>query len=148
MPFDEAVKRFTEFLGTQGWSRSLLWLSRDRLAGHRCDYWIFRPDELRCAAAARRWYEDARKDDWNLRIDGFAQHDGCTLTIVERGPGKSRMLNFGIFTSEVRLHEVRSLFSWGLRRAVCRIRGVSPMLLHTNMQLRAEIVTAVDRGGR
>lgn len=137
LPFDEAVTSFAEFLGAQGWSSSLLWLSRDRLAGHRCDYWIYRPEELQCATAARRWYEESRKNDWNLRIDGFAQYDGCTLTIIERGPGKGRMLSFGIVTGGVRLHVVRSLFSWGLRRVVCRARGESPMLRHTDMPARA-----------
>jgi hypothetical protein len=147
LPFDEAVTSFATFLDAQGWSSSLLWLSRDRLTGHRCDYWTYRPEELHCAEAARRWYEESCKDDWNLRLDGFAQYDGFTLAIVERGPGKSRMLNFGVITGEIRLHVVRSALSWGLRRAVCRIRGESPMLLHTDMPSRAEPVTAVDRGG-
>src|SRR5262245_59084273 len=146
LPFDEAVQRFTEFLGTQGWSSSLLWLSRDRLAGHRRDYWIYRPGEVTCAAA-RRWYEQAREGDWNLRIDGFAKYDGQALAIVERCPGKSRMLNFGVARGEIRLHIAHSFLSWWLHRAVCRIRGVSPMLLHTDMPVSAEPVTAVDRGG-
>jgi hypothetical protein len=144
-PFDEAVQRFTEFLGSQGWSRSLLWLSRDRLAGHRCDYWVYRPGDLSCQGPARGWYEEAREGDWNLRIDGFAQYDGHTLAIVERGPGKSRMLNFGIVTSGVNLQVVQSSFLWSLRCVLCRIRGVSPMLLHTDMPVSAESVTVVDR---
>lgn len=144
LPFDEAVTSFVAFVGAQGWSRSLLWLSRDRLTGHQCDYWTYRPEELQCSTVARRWYEESRKDDWNFRIYGFAQYDGFTLAIVERGPGKSRMLNFGVVTGEVRLHVVRSVFSWGLRRALCRLRGESPMLLQMEMPRRAELVNGHD----
>jgi hypothetical protein len=138
IPFDEALPVFREFLCSQGWSTSLLWLSRDRVTGLPREYWIYRPEDLQNVAVARRWYEDARKENWNLRIDGFAQHHNSTLAYVERGPGRSRALNFGVATDEVRLHVVRSASWWKVRRAVCRLRGESPILLHTEMPTRAE----------
>jgi hypothetical protein len=138
IPFDKALPAFKEFLGSQGWSTSLLWLSRDRITGRMRRYWVLRPEDLQSAATASRWYEDARKEDWNLRIDGFAQHQDFTLAYVERGPGRSRSLNFGVLTSEVKLHAVHSAPWWRMLRGVCRLRGESPMLLHTGMPPGAE----------
>lgn len=138
LPFDETVTRFLDFLASQGWSRSLLWLTRDRLAGHLGEYWVYRPEELQNSTTARSWYEDARKEDWNLRIDGFAQHAGSTLAYVVRGPGRSRSLNFGVLAGEVRLHIVHSPLRWRACRILCLLRGESPMLLYTDVPPRAE----------
>ena len=146
IPFDDAISVFLDFLNSQGWSRDVLWLSRDRITGHRTDNWIYKPDELHSVISTRGWYEDARKEDWNLRIEGIGQYSGSTLAFVARGPGKSRSLNFAVLTSTCRLHIMNSRLRWFVCRNACRVRGESPMLLNADIPMRAELISVANVG--
>jgi hypothetical protein len=142
MPFDDVLLAFGDFLKSQGWSKDVLWLSRDRITGHRTDYWVYRPDELKSAVSTRQWYEDSRKKNWNLQVEGIGQYNGSTLAFVARGPGQSRRLDFSALTSEHRVHIVSSQLRWFVWRLVCKVRGESPALLHADMPRKAESISA------
>jgi hypothetical protein len=133
VPFEEAVGHFQSFLSSENWSPSLLWLSSDRITGHKRNYWIFRPEELDSSDASRTYYEETRKEDWNLAIVAFAPYKNFTLAFVDRGPGKSRMMNLQIDMTESNYHFVHSKIYWQLIRILCLLRGKSPFLNCTGM---------------
>lgn len=136
--FDDAVATFRKFLRSQGWSDRLLWLSRERVTGHRCKYWILNPSELDSDAASRRFYESTRRGAGSIRIDALAEIEGKTLCYVESYGGDSRMLNFGICTGHHEVKVVRSALLWSTFLVFNRLRGESPFLRYVQMPKRAE----------
>jgi hypothetical protein len=136
--FDEAVTSFREFLRSQGWSDDLCWLARERLTGHRCRYWVLRPEELTSDSASRRFYEAARQGSGSIRLDGLAQVNGKTLCYVENYGGGSKMLNFGVRQGPLEMKTVSSTFRWALLVIMNWIRGESPFLKETDITTIAE----------
>ena len=123
--FDEAIDRFKSFLHQQGWSESLLWLTKERITGHRRSLWIFRPDELTSDIASRQFYEHTRKGNSSIRIDALCQLGTRSLVYVEDYGGDSKLLNFGTHQSPWRIRTVSSLLAWHILRLTNRIRGES-----------------------
>jgi len=136
--FDGAVTTFRNFLRSQGWSDRLLWLSREHVTGHRCKYWILKPDELDSDVASRRFYESTRRGSGSIRIDALSEIEGKTVCYVENYGGDSRMLNFGIWTGHHEVKVVRSAFRWTMLHVLNRLRGENPFLRHVQMTNRAE----------
>lgn len=136
--FDGAVTTFRNFLRSQGWSDRLLWLSREHVTGHRCKYWILKPNELDSDVASRRFYESTRRGSGSIRIDALSEIEGKTVCYVENYGGDSRMLNFGIWTGHHEVKVVRSAFRWATIEVLNRLRGESPFLRHVQMTNRAE----------
>ena len=128
LPFAEAKRQFVAFLGSQGWPTELLWLSRDRLAGHRRAHWVFRPDELGSDEASAAFYEAARGTASSLRLDAKWRIGERSLVYVDDYGGGSRMLNFGVATDESPLRTVSSHATWVAVRAATRLLGESPFL--------------------
>ena len=136
--FDEAVAAFRSLLRQQGWSDTLLWLSSDRITGHRISFWFFRPEELTSDLSSRRFYEHARTSDTSLRIDALCRIGERTLAYVQNHGGHGKMLNLGISLNPWCIHVVSSPFVWFLVRLVNRIRGEAPLLKATKMPSNAE----------
>ncbi len=133
VPFEEAVVSFKEALSSQGWPTSILWLSSERITGHKRNYWILRPEELISEDASKIYYEETRKEDWNLGLEAFAPYKNHALAYVARKQGKSRMLNFSFSLSEDRIQFVHSKTYWLFIRFVCHLRGLSPFLKYSDM---------------
>ncbi|MEN6333836.1 MAG: hypothetical protein ABFE01_06205 [Phycisphaerales bacterium] len=136
--FDEAVAAFRSFLRQQEWSDTLLWLSSDRITGHKISFWLFRPEELTSDASSRRFYEHARTSDTSIRIDGLCQVGTRTLAYVQNHGGHGKMLNLGICLSPKHIHVVSSPFAWFLVRLMNQIRGEAPLLKAIRMPGGAE----------
>lgn len=133
VPFEDAVISFVHWLRQEGHSASLLWLTADRITGHRKEFWLYRPETMTSSAASRRFYETARLTSSSLRLDMFCSWRGHSIVYVENFGGDSRLLNYGLSTSEDVIHAVRSPLIWYYRRALCRLSGVSPILLQTDI---------------
>jgi len=146
VPFEDATREFTTFLRSQGWPTELLWLTRDRLVGHRGTHWVFRPEELTSDAASRAFYEAARQTPSSLRLDARWQLGGRSLVFVEDFGGPSRMLNFGIIPDQPPVRPVSSRLIWACLRAYTRVLGESPWLRCTSITPRT--VTASGAGTR
>lgn len=132
--FDEALVTFEQFLSSQDLHTSLLWLTRNRITGHKGHFWIYRPEELSSADPSKKYFEESRKANWNLAICAFTQFKNFTLAYVERGRGESRMLNLSIHTTkEWNYHFVQSKAWWMLIRIYCHLRGLTPFLKYTDM---------------
>jgi hypothetical protein len=133
LPFDEAKRRFLEFIESQGWPTELRWLSRDRLAGTRRLHWVFRPNELISDLASREFYDATRRTPASLRIDALAQLEGQSLVCVIDHGGPSRMLNFGVCTMPMLMQPVSSRVWWDCLRLVTALLGHSSFLKSTHM---------------
>ena len=131
IPFDQALEGFRRFLRDQGWSDDLLWLSRDRVTGHRRRFWILRPEELSDPQPSKQFYEETRQTDSSIRIDGLCQIGDKTLAYVQDYGGDSRFLNYGIHTGEIQIRSLTSRFQLVFLRALNILRGLSPFLKHT-----------------
>lgn len=136
--FDKAVIKFREFLRSQEWSDSLLWLTRERIIGRGCRYWVFRPEELTSDKVTRGFYETVRKGSSSIRIDGLAQVDGKALCYVEDYGGEGRLLNYGIRQGKMKVTVVRSRLLWVLRGIINRFRGESAFLTDSRITEFAE----------
>ena len=136
--FDAAVATFRGFLRSQGWSEDLIWLTRDRITGHRCQYWLLRPDELDASLSSRRFYESVLHGSCSIRIDALAQLNGKTLCYVENYGGDSKSLNFGIWQCHRNVKVIQSSFCWSLLSFANKIRGESPFLKQVQMTETAE----------
>jgi len=139
IPFDQALEGFRGFLRDQGWSDDILWISRDRITGHRRSFWVLRPCELHDPGSTGHYYEDTRKTTSSIRIDGLVQLDGKTLAYVENYGGDSQMLNYGIHTGHINVQPVTGRLQWMLLNALNLLRGISPFLKHTAMTPTAEV---------
>lgn len=126
--FDDAARDFLQWLRQEGQSDSLLWLTADRVTGHGRDFWVFRPDEMTSPDSSRAFYESARHTNSSIRIDMFCAWRGQTIAYVENFGGDGRHLNFGIPTSNRVVRAIDSTWIWWLRRARCRLSGLSPFL--------------------
>ncbi len=126
--FDEALDEFRKFLKSQGWSNEILWLSSDRITGHRCTFWVYRPENLTSSAISRRFYEKILKTSSSIRIDALAVLDQKTLAYVEDWGGVGRFLNFGIRESPKQIKVVNSNLYWWLIKTLNYIRGETPLL--------------------
>ena len=113
-PFDEAVESFKGFLKSQNWSTELLWLSRDRIVSKGREFFVFRPKELTSDKASRTYYEELRKTESNIHIDGLGQLENHTLAYVSKEGGESRLLNFSIPSSDYRIDTVHFGLLWKL----------------------------------
>jgi hypothetical protein len=132
--FEETVLSFQEFLRSQGLNQSLLWLTGKQIVGHKCRFWLYRPQDLRCSESSMRFFEETRSGDWNLAICALTQFKDHTLAYVERGHGKSRMLNLSIITTNAWSYRfVDSKTLWLLIRIYCGLRGLAPFLKFTRM---------------
>ena len=128
LPFPAAKKAFIAFLRAQDWSTDVLWVSRERLAGRRGRYWVYRPEELTDDTATAEFYEAARRTETNLRIDALGQLGGRTLAYVQDYGGQRRMLNFGVPTGERSVRRIGSRAVWNVLRVFTRVAGEEEML--------------------
>ena len=128
VPFDEAKRQFQKFLRLQGWPPEILWLSRERIAGRRRTYWVFRPEELAADDASRAFYEAARQTPSSIRLDAVGRLADRSLAYVEDFGGPSRMLNFGVLLEPWIVRSVSSPVVWTCIRAASRICGGTPLL--------------------
>jgi hypothetical protein len=147
--FDEAIEIFRDHLVSQGWSPDILWLSRERITGHKRSIWIYRPEELISDKASRDFYNSILKTDGSIRIDGLVQIGSKTLGYVENYGGDSKLLNLGTHQSEFDLHVVASPSYWRIIELINRVRGISPFLKHMkitgqNQSIEAIVTTPVD----
>lgn len=136
--FDEVIATFREFLQSQGWSDDILWLTRERITGHRSTYWVLRPEELAPDTVTRRYYESIRQSPSSIRIDSLAQVKGKSLCYVQNWGGDSRFLNFGTWQGPLKLRVVRSRVLWIMIVVLNRLRGESPFLNEIKMTTIAE----------
>jgi hypothetical protein len=137
LPFDDAKCEFLRLLQSRGWPTELRWVSRDRLASRRRTIWVFRPEELIADAAARAFYEAARRTPSSLRIDALGVVAGRTLAYIEDYGGEGRHLNFGVRVPPPPLRRVSSRAWWACLRLWTRLLGGSPFLVHTRLTPRA-----------
>ncbi len=126
--FDEEVTFFRDFLYSQQWSPNILWLTRERITGHRRSIWIYRPEELTSDKATRDFYNSILETDGSIRIDGLIQVGSNTLGYVENYGGDSKMMNHGCHTSDFNVHIVQSPIYWRVVQLVNKLRGISPFL--------------------
>lgn len=136
--FDETVTTFRAFLRSQGWSDRLLWITRDRITGHRCRYYVFRPKDLTSDAPSRRFYDAILQGAGSVRVDGLTQMDGLTLAYVHDWGGEAQQLNFGVRQGPMKVTVVDSKIRWLLVRLINRLMGESPFLRETKMTPSAE----------
>jgi hypothetical protein len=133
IPFKDAVVAFRGFLREQGWSDQILWLTRDRMTGHRTRYWLFRPEECNTQLSTLDFYNAILSTTSSIRMDGFCQWQGATLAYVQEYGGQSMLLNYGILTGERTIHTVSSPMTWIIIRGFNRLRGEAPFLRFTKM---------------
>jgi hypothetical protein len=131
--FNEATTTFLDFLRSNQWSTSLLWLTRERITGYKQSLWIYRPDELTSPDATRNFYNSIHKTDQNIRMDGLIQFGSRTLAYVENHGGNGKMLNYGFHKSDFDVHIVQSPIYWSIIRLINRTRGISPFLNNIKM---------------
>ena len=128
LPFDEAQKHFRAFLRSQGWPDAVLWLSRERIVGHRRRFWVFRPQELESTDASRAFYENARRTASSIRLDAVAQLGGRSLAFVLDYGGPRRMLNLGVATEPWDVRPVSSRLAWMILQVASRVWDSTPFL--------------------
>ena len=133
LPFSEAKGRFIDAIESEGWPGRVLWLTRDRLTGHRRSLWVLRPEELVGDHANREFYESVRRGNSNLELVALARLGEATLAVVRQGQGESKLLNFHLYTDPPSVRRVRSRSVWFVLRFWNRLRGESPLLLHERM---------------
>ena len=109
----------------------LLWLSRDRITGHRRRFWILLPDELDDPKTTKQFYEDICQTESSIRIEGLCRIGDKTLAYVEDYGGNSRLLNSGVHTGEIEMRPIASRFHLMLLDVLNLPRGISPFLKHT-----------------
>jgi hypothetical protein len=143
--FEEAVGHFRDFLKSQDCPENILWLSRDRLTGHRNTIWIFRPEDLTSTDNSKNFYETIRQTPGSIRIDALGRVGGHTLAYVENWGGDSSMLNFGILESPIKIKIVSSQLFWAMLRFLNGMRGESPLLKNTEITKSAEPRHPPDR---
>lgn len=135
--FDDAVEAFKDFLYSQQWSPNLLWLSKNRLIGHKRKYWIFRPEELTSDSNSRALYESAWNTKKSIRLDGFCQINGRSLVYVEDYGGDSGLLNYGISLADHQIMTVQSKIKWIF--LVARHKNHKCFMDSVNMTLESRI---------
>ena len=138
-PFDDAKREFVGFLRSQAWPSTVLWLSKDRLAGRRRTHWVFRPEELAADRASREYYESLRRTKSSIRIDALAHVADRTLAYVEDYGGEGCALNFGVRTDTLPLRPISSRVCWVFLRFTTGFLGSSPFLNHTRLTPAAEV---------
>ncbi|QDT01247.1 hypothetical protein HG15A2_45890 [Adhaeretor mobilis] len=128
VPFEDALENFKSFLVSQGWSSDLLWLTRERVTGHKRTVWIFRPEELESCSPSREFYREILKSKSSIRIDALGKVGQRTLAYVHNWGANSRMLNFGVPTEETRLVLVGSRVWWWVVKTWSYVLGHPPFL--------------------
>ena len=136
--FDEALSRFREFLRSQDWADSLLWVTRDRITAHRTTYWVYRPDELSSDAASRSFYEVALRTPSSIRLDALGRTRTHSVCYVRDWGGDSRSLNFGIHQPPTTMRVVHNSVAWALLCSLNKLRGEAPFLKDTEIPKNAE----------
>jgi len=132
--FGSALNEFRAFLRSQDWHDDILWLTRERITGHKRTHWIFRPDELVSEDSSRLFYESLKQGNNSIRIDAFCQFGKKTIAYVEDYGGDSKCLNYGILQqSPALVRIVCSEFTWIAIRLINKIRGESSFLKWTKI---------------
>jgi hypothetical protein len=89
IPFKDAVVAFRGFLREQGWSDQILWLTRDRMTGHRTRYWLFRPEECNTQLSTLDFYNAILSTTNNrLVLTLHPRHASCVRTCRAAGSGQ------------------------------------------------------------
>ncbi len=126
--FDEALDGFRSFLRKEGRADRLLWITKDRVAGHRSSLWLFRPNELQADSKHRQFYDGLRKTKTSIRIDTLCElPEGMDVYVHDYG-GESAYLNYGIALSQRQISFVSSRLWWLVITTYCRLVGPSPFL--------------------
>ena len=126
--FDEALDGFRSFLRKEGRVDRLLWITGDRVTGHRSSVWLFRPRELRSDSKHRQFYDALRKKKTSIRIDTLCElPDGMVAYVHDYG-GEVGHLDYGIALSSRKFSIVSSRLWWWMVTLYCRVAGQSPYL--------------------